>query len=258
MDMEFVGSRVPAVVGTESTTRNVTPRDSASRRVVLVWGCLLAAGVMTADSSPAPRASGNSSEIILQLPALGFYGASDTTPLILGARFYLVGHGSSLYMPVALPNGAQVTGIVLYYWDQDSGHAAHARLIRLTGSLHPEDSEYGSAVSGDDGYGAAGFVFDPPLTISNSNQYYVEVDLDAGVGFKAVDLRYHLQIGPPPGKATFGDVPPDYLYFRAIEALAGSGITSGCGAGNFCPDKNVTRGELAKFLAVGLGLHWPE
>jgi hypothetical protein len=163
-------------------------------------------------------------------------------------------------MPVTLPNGALVTGIVLYYCDNDSADRAvgFAYLAKLTGTSDPKVFAYGPAQSGNDGFGAAGFVFDPPLTISNSNQYYVQLFLGDGVGFKSVDLRYHLQVGPPPAKATFADVPPDYLYFRAIEALAGSGITSGCGAGNFCPDKNVTRGELAKFLAVGLGLHWPE
>jgi len=56
---------------------------------------------------------------------------------------------------------------------------------------------------------------------------------------------------------TFADVPATNLYFRAIEALAASGITSGCGGGNFCPDQPVSRGELAKFLANALGLHWP-
>jgi S-layer homology domain len=264
MDVEFGGSRVPAVVGTESTTRNVTPRDSASRRVVLVLVCMFAAGVMTADGSPVPRASGSSPEIILQLPALGFYGTSDTqTTDACPWPYYVAGKGalgSTLFMPVTLPNGAQVTGIVLYYCDKDPTHSSTglAILKELTGTSDPKVFDKGAAESGNDGFGAAGSVLDPPLTISNSNQYYVEVYLADGVGFKAVDLRYHIQMGPPPAKATFADVPPDYLYFRAIEALAGSGITSGCGSGNFCPDKTVTRGELAKFLAVALGLNWPE
>jgi S-layer family protein len=54
------------------------------------------------------------------------------------------------------------------------------------------------------------------------------------------------------------DVPTSHLYLRAIEALAASGITGGCGDGNFCPSQAVTRGELAKFLAVALGLHWTD
>ena len=33
-----------------------------------------------------------------------------------------------------------------------------------------------------------------------------------------------------------------------IEALAGAGITHGCGPGLFCPDQSVTRAELAAFI----------
>jgi hypothetical protein len=58
--------------------------------------------------------------------------------------------------------------------------------------------------------------------------------------------------------ATFFDVPASHPYFRFIEALAASGITAGCGGGNYCPSQNITRGEMAVFLAKALGLHFPE
>ena len=37
-----------------------------------------------------------------------------------------------------------------------------------------------------------------------------------------------------------------------IEKLASDGITGGCGNGNFCPDKPVTRAEMAVFLVAAL------
>jgi hypothetical protein len=48
--------------------------------------------------------------------------------------------------------------------------------------------------------------------------------------------------------ATFADVPPSYPFFDYIEALARSGVTSGCGGNNFCPDSSVTRAQMAVFL----------
>jgi hypothetical protein len=51
-------------------------------------------------------------------------------------------------------------------------------------------------------------------------------------------------------------VPTSHLYFAVIEALAASGITSGCGPGLYCPNGNVTRGEMAAFLARAPGLHF--
>jgi hypothetical protein len=40
----------------------------------------------------------------------------------------------------------------------------------------------------------------------------------------------------------------------AIEVLAGTGITRGCAPGRFCPDRPVTRGEMATFLTRALDL----
>ena len=41
------------------------------------------------------------------------------------------------------------------------------------------------------------------------------------------------------------------------QALVSSGVTGGCGAGNYCPDAPLTRGQMATFLAKALGLAWP-
>ena len=46
----------------------------------------------------------------------------------------------------------------------------------------------------------------------------------------------------------FSDVPPGAFYHAAVDFLVGNGITSGCGAGLFCPENPVTRGQVAVFL----------
>jgi hypothetical protein len=46
----------------------------------------------------------------------------------------------------------------------------------------------------------------------------------------------------------FGDVTDGSTHAGAIEALARAGITNGCGNGNYCPDRPVTRSEMASFL----------
>jgi hypothetical protein len=51
--------------------------------------------------------------------------------------------------------------------------------------------------------------------------------------------------------------PPGDPGYDYIGALAASGITSGCGGGNFCPDSPLTRRQMAVFLTKALGLHWP-
>lgn len=60
----------------------------------------------------------------------------------------------------------------------------------------------------------------------------------------------------PPNEVVtrFSDVPSWHTFHDEVEALAASGITSGCGGGRFCPGDVVTRGQMAAFLDRALGL----
>jgi hypothetical protein len=52
---------------------------------------------------------------------------------------------------------------------------------------------------------------------------------------------------PPSVPSAFGDTTNHWAEYW-ISALAADGITSGCGAGNYCPDDNVSRAQMAIFL----------
>jgi hypothetical protein len=75
--------------------------------------------------------------------------------------------------------------------------------------------------------------------------------------FGYVSVHWHRNVSPAPATATFNDVPTSDPAFQFIEALAASGVTTGCGGGNFCPDAPLTRRQMAVFLSKALGLHWP-
>ncbi len=51
----------------------------------------------------------------------------------------------------------------------------------------------------------------------------------------------------------FSDVPTSSTYHTTVARLVGAGITGGCGAGKYCPNAAVTRGQMAAFLNRGLG-----
>jgi len=53
--------------------------------------------------------------------------------------------------------------------------------------------------------------------------------------------------------AKFVDVPPSHPFFAEISQLSARGITSGCGAGSYCPDSSVTREQMAIFITRSLG-----
>jgi hypothetical protein len=59
-------------------------------------------------------------------------------------------------------------------------------------------------------------------------------------------------IDDPYPTGQFNDAPPVYWAFIFIEKLGGSGITAGCGGGNYCPTSSVTRAQMAVFLERGM------
>lgn len=46
----------------------------------------------------------------------------------------------------------------------------------------------------------------------------------------------------------FADVPNSNIYHNDVDALVDAGVTGGCGGGNYCPTRSVTRGEMAAFM----------
>ena len=62
-------------------------------------------------------------------------------------------------------------------------------------------------------------------------------------------LKRALGLETPPQPAGFADVDPDGVHAASIEALLAAGITRGCGDGtNYCPNRPVTRAQMAAFL----------
>ena len=53
---------------------------------------------------------------------------------------------------------------------------------------------------------------------------------------------------PPPCTGVFDDVPCSSIFAPWIEALAGEGITGGCGPAIYCPQNPVRRDQMAVFL----------
>ena len=147
--------------------------------------------------------------------------------------------GSLTVIPAYCPIGPPGTGCIGSFPGVSTGTAAS-----------PSEGKVTSDVS------SLGYVVD-----KTANLYIVRVAISTTTGdvkFRQVDVSYQLQVSTPaPGTQTFGDVPPGSLYYKGIEALAASGITGGCGGGNFCPSQNITRGEIATLFARALGLHFP-
>jgi hypothetical protein len=63
-----------------------------------------------------------------------------------------------------------------------------------------------------------------------------------------VSAMYGVNTFTPSQTPYFNDVPVGSFGFPWIQEMYELGITAGCGNGNFCPNQNVTRDEMAVFL----------
>ncbi|NPV73670.1 MAG: DUF4430 domain-containing protein [Pelotomaculum sp.] len=66
-----------------------------------------------------------------------------------------------------------------------------------------------------------------------------------------------LNLPAPEGSLTFKDVPGNQWYYGCVTAAAKEGLLKGYEDGTFCPDRAITREELAAVLVRTLGLKSP-
>jgi hypothetical protein len=212
-----------------------------------------------------PEGYGTASLSAFPIGAINFTPRVSTTAFTAGAgaeRFITTAGGAMDAAP-ALPNGSQIERIELRACDTDAVNQVVVNFgpcptggstCTLAGSV----ATGGAATPGCNNFS---FTLPAPVIVNNqTTPILVEVNTGttATTTWSAVKLYYRLRISPAPGVATFPtDVPTSHPFFRFVEALAAAGITGGCGAGTFCPDDAVTRGQMAVFLATALGLHFP-
>jgi hypothetical protein len=177
---------------------------------------------------------------------------------------YNAGTGTaSFLLPIHLPHGALVQHVYVYFFDNDPGASYsmgfyaghHDGTDTLIQGMDP-------AAAFDGGVGSSTWSLATDHTANNwDNHYYILAlfprTATTEVGLYKIIVWYRLQVSPAPGSATFGDVPLGHFFFQEIEAMADSGISGGCGSGNFCPDDPVTRAQMAAFLSRALGLSYP-
>jgi hypothetical protein len=168
--------------------------------------------------------------------------------------------------PIQLPTGVIIAAnrwwandtnaaedIAIFVFEQcHPGFAPGAETVTTIASSSP-------ATTGSGGY-QSGVLAGSGTTVNNQDCNYVarvRFDATTGLTFQKLRVQWNRQVSPAPAVATFLDVPTTHSQFQFIEALVAAGITAGCGGGNYCPANNLTRGQMAVFLSLALGLYFP-
>lgn len=166
-----------------------------------------------------------------------------------------------------VPSGAVVVGIDIETCDSTSSGAIqaswHACADIGSGNCPAVGSVYSTGSSATPGCRRV-LIDTPDRQVWNIFETYLAAFQDtttgSGTTFRNMRLYWVRTISPAPASATFDDVSNSAYYFQGVEALASAGITQGCNPPTnnlFCPNANVTRGQMAVFLARALGLNWP-
>lgn len=221
---------------------------------------------------PPPKTYGGSQDSYVMIHANEFTPFdSGTTYNDLGnggpffSRYPTAGNGY-FYAGVNAPGGALLTYVELDYCDSSTvGNHVHLYLYdcRFDGSNCAQIAP--TATSSSDAFNTCSNVSVDLTGVTYQfdnflHRVYLSSNTDAFDGTNSISgviVGYRLQVSPPPLAASFVDVPTTSPIFKFVEALRASGITAGCDATHYCPNDPLTRGQMAVFLAAGLGLQFP-
>lgn len=251
-----------------------------TRRTWFVLGLWTIASILGAQSR-GPQTYGTTAVSYVEIPAVAFDSSIPATfPFVQGngvSAFvrYTPGCSGCLTAPLRLPSGAKIVSLELDAIDTDAFDAVYGTLWACdrwgtTCSKHPAAASgpgdcalAGSVCTGKgfaDGVTTATADLTPDGLVVDNTQgsYFLTGIADASTAaLSGMIVGYVLQVSPAPGSPTFNDVPVTDPAFQYIEALVASGVTVGCGGGNYCPDAPLTRRQMAVYLAKALGLQWP-
>lgn len=237
----------------QDTFRVEPPPVAAFPGTPETWGDAVQSNYVVDSSELYPLAPGNHYSV--------FNGTLRYSTAVVGLAFIA---------PLHLPSGAVIASIEMDYYDASPTGRALGLLIRCDYRGQNCNSIAGDPTCGTTvcsgaaealGYGGVGTSVSAAGTVDNfANRYYLAAGNDVTDGSVAISqfiVGYYLQVSPAPDTATFLDVPTSHPFFQYIEALYASGITAGCGGGDYCPNDPLTRGQMAVFLSKALGLQFP-
>lgn len=132
--------------------------------------------------------------------------------------------------------------------------------MNVSGLLNGVSGPPGATYSAPDGFATFGFL--APGAVGNcfdqtGNCYSISVSNPATRPAQHWDMTAQEEVAGSTGNTryrtfhigkSFADVPTTSPQYKFVETIFHNGVTAGCTTGNYCPDQNVTRAQMAVFL----------
>jgi hypothetical protein len=227
-------------------------------------------------SAPTPDGAGFASQgtwIAASKFTVHTSSSAPTLTYFFGQYYTSAGSSGTVryFAQIDLEPGSSLSGATCFYQDSSATHdfSFNVQRFRKNYSTSPPTEDSGTILASGSSTGTPGAAFTAisvspaeiivPAAFPILNLYYLAADVAGDTSFAGCLVFWKRTISPSPGVATFSDVPLSDYRNKFVEALYSAGITVGCGGSppNFCPDAPLTRGQMAVFLAAGLGLSWP-
>ena len=243
------------------------------------WNVRLGLVLLLAASGAVPAAA-QSGNITHWVSAAEFRPRSSNTTIEYdaGDRGYVHAGGSgdnTLWAPLDIPDGAKLTEMRVFFWDSHAAKNIEVKVtyyqdddVPTTTDLYTVTSSGSSSAYRSQALTLSHTVDNYPTGVAPDQERLYVINVDMGINnnnirLKGVRFWWQRQVSPAPANASFCDVPTNHTFFKEIEALYDAGVTSGCSDPcgvppfrNFCPNDNLSRGQMAAFLSRALGLHW--
>jgi hypothetical protein len=235
---------------------------------ILIVAALAAAWPALAEAPGAPQVWGTTNTGWVTVPEWQFSPSSSAvvySDFGNPARRYALTPFSFFFASPSMPSGARLQSVEFDFCNLQPAGGSSILLLLFDLSEDNSNPSLLTQITGGAGQGCTTALADLSglsYTVDNAqHRLLLETAFgpngDDTTSFSGAVVGYTLQVSPAPAVATFADVSTSDFGFQYVEALVASGLTSGCGNGNFCPDAAVTRRQMAVFLSKALGLYWP-
>jgi hypothetical protein len=249
--------------GTANATLNVTVTANAQPTVGNYPNTVVAPGGSTmVTPTAAPADNGSIASV-----------TATATPNNFSGTF----SGNAATGALTITNAGPMGGYIITVTITDNCGASVTRTFMLTVSACGATlSKPDESFAGNGGSGSFTVTIDAgcPWTATSNAPGFITVTAPSGTVTGSGTVSYNVAQNPgaSPRSNTisvagqtftvlqgrdFLEVPQTHPFYAFIGKLSARGITQGCGGGNFCPDDNVTREQMAIFIERALGVFTP-